>query len=259
MNNSKTTNRRWTREESFIVFNLYCKIPFKDSSKTHPDVCSIAKLIGRTPSAVNMKVGNFGSFDPELRKRGIVGLGNTSALDKEVWDEFHNNWETCVAESEKLIKERMLDNSISSEQTEYITQEGKEKMVMTKVRENQQFFRQAVLSAYDNKCCVTGIEIRPLLLAGHIKPWSQSTGSEKLDPQNGLCLNALHDKAFDRGFITITTDYEIKVSDQIAQSANPATQAMLLRYKNQRINLPSRFLPRKYFLQWHQDNIFLNN
>ena len=27
---------KWTREETIVAFNLYCKIPFKSSSKTHP-------------------------------------------------------------------------------------------------------------------------------------------------------------------------------------------------------------------------------
>ena len=58
--------RLWTREEEIIVFNLYCKIPFKTSSKSRPDVIRIARIIGRSPSAVNMKIGNFGRFDPKL-------------------------------------------------------------------------------------------------------------------------------------------------------------------------------------------------
>ena len=48
----------------------------------------MANLIGRSPGAVAFKLGNFGSFDPELKKRGIGGLPNTSKLDKEIWDEF---------------------------------------------------------------------------------------------------------------------------------------------------------------------------
>ena len=59
--------RNWTREEEIIVFNLYCKIPFKNSSKNHPEVIKIANLINRTPSSVNMKIGNFGSFDPYFK------------------------------------------------------------------------------------------------------------------------------------------------------------------------------------------------
>ena len=52
-------SRPWTREEEIIVFNLYCRIPFQKSSKFHPEVVNIAKLIDRTPSAVNMKIGNL--------------------------------------------------------------------------------------------------------------------------------------------------------------------------------------------------------
>ncbi|MCU0240018.1 MAG: hypothetical protein MUC29_11300, partial [Pyrinomonadaceae bacterium] len=82
----------WTREQLIITFNLYCKIPFAKTVKTNPEVIKVANLIGRTPSAVAFKLGNFGSFDEELKKRGIKGLPNTSRLDKEIWDEFENNW-----------------------------------------------------------------------------------------------------------------------------------------------------------------------
>ena len=87
--------RLWTREEAIIVFNLYCKIPFRQSSKNHPEVIRIANLIGRSPSAVNMKIGNFGSFDATLRERGIVGLTNASKLDAQIWAEsiiVGTNW-----------------------------------------------------------------------------------------------------------------------------------------------------------------------
>ncbi len=71
----------WTREQTIIALNFYCKIPFNRVSSTHPDILWIAKIIGRSANSVKMKIGNFGSFDPELKKRGIVGLANTSKLD----------------------------------------------------------------------------------------------------------------------------------------------------------------------------------
>jgi hypothetical protein len=64
----------WTREQLIVTFNLYCKIPFSKSVQGNSDVIRVANLIGRTPSAVAFKLGNFGSFDPELKKRGIGGL-----------------------------------------------------------------------------------------------------------------------------------------------------------------------------------------
>jgi len=50
-----------------------------------------------------------------------------------------------------------------------------------------------------------------LIVASHIVPWSKDKGN-RLSPQNGLALNTLHDKAFDRHLITITEDLKIKIS-----------------------------------------------
>ena len=94
---------KWTREQTIVALNLYCKIPFNRVSSNHPDIIRIAKIIGRTPNSVKMKIGNFGSFDPELKKRGIVGLGNTSKLDEMVWREFNSDWGNLAYESELLI------------------------------------------------------------------------------------------------------------------------------------------------------------
>lgn len=253
---SRNSSRRWTREEAIIVFNLYCRIPFKDSNKSHPEVRRFADLVGRTPSAVNMKIGNFGSLDPELKKRGISGLRNASKLDRQVWDEFHQDWEALIDESDALIaaRERELARPLESE--EPTQQLGKERDVVRKARQNQAFFRNAIISAYDGRCCVTGIDMEPLLIASHIKPWSESDGAEKLNPQNGLCLNALHDRAFDRGLITLADDFTILVSGQVVKSANGAVQTLLLGYSGKQIRLPDRFVPRVDFLAWHRDNVF---
>ena len=98
-------SNNWTKDETIIAFNVYCKIPFKSSSKTNPTIIKYANIIGRSPSALNMKVGNFGRLDPELKKQGIVGLGNGSKLDEIVWNEFNGNWEKLAFESELLIAE----------------------------------------------------------------------------------------------------------------------------------------------------------
>lgn len=66
-----------------MAFNVYCKIPFKDTSKTHPTIIKYANIIGRSPSALNMKVGNFGLLDPELKKQGITGLVMEANLKKK--------------------------------------------------------------------------------------------------------------------------------------------------------------------------------
>ena len=83
----------WTREQLIVALNVYCKIPFKNSSARHPMVQEYAKIIGRTPAALNLKIGNLGSFDPVLREKGIVGLAHTSKMDEQIWNDYLNGEE----------------------------------------------------------------------------------------------------------------------------------------------------------------------
>lgn len=247
----------WTREQLIIAFNLYCKIPFSKTVKTNPEVIKVSKLIGRTPSAVAFKLGNFGSFDEELKKRGISGLPNTSRLDKEIWDEFNNDWEELAFQSELLIAE--LKHQPIEETAEIDLSNlpiGKERERIVRVRVNQSFFRSAILSSYNSKCCITGLNIPEILVASHIKPWKDDS-ENRTNPQNGLCLNALHDKAFDKGFITVTADYKVKTSkyfDEFKEQNN--IQDFFLKYEDFPIALPEKFFPKKEFLDYHYEEIF---
>src|SRR5687768_9257802 len=93
----------WTREELLLAFNLYCKIPFGQYDQKTQEIIDLAVIIGRSPSAVAMKLSNFASLDPYHQSRGIKGLTNVSKGDKEIWDEFHGNWNTVALESEALL------------------------------------------------------------------------------------------------------------------------------------------------------------
>lgn len=247
----------WSKEETIIAFNVYCKIPFKSSSKSNPTIIKYANIIGRSPSALNMKVGNFGRLDPELKKQGIVGLSHGSKLEEDVWDEFNGNWEKLAFESEQLIAKfsnRPVEE-VSEIEVEDI-REGLERETVVKQRVNQSFFRSTVLSSYYFKCCITGLSIPDFLVASHIIPWSRNT-EQRLNPRNGLCLNAIHDKAFDLGFITITPEFNIKVSVAFGDfETEKAVQDFFMKYENQKINLPDKFLPTKDFLDYHYHNIF---
>lgn len=250
--------RLWTREEEIIVFNLYCKIPFQRSSKNHPDVIRIANIIGRSPSAVNMKIGNFGSFDDTLKKQGIVGLTNASKLDEQIWNEFNGRWDELAYESEKLIAEKQ-GISIENHQNDIAIPIGGIKEVTVKQRINQDFFRKAVLTSYNSTCCITGLNTKALLIASHIKPWKNSSDVEKTNPRNGLCLNALHDRAFDKGLITITPDYMVHISSEISDIYDGKTVDRFFSfYDKTYISVPEKFAPDKDFLIYHNDVIYEN-
>jgi putative restriction endonuclease len=250
--------KNWSRDELILAFNLYCKIPFGRIHIHNPEIIDLAKLLGRSPSAVSWKLANFASFDPALKKRKIIGAAHTSKLDAEIWDEFNNDWGRLGFESEKLyanLTGKILDDVVHIE-TDDLFQEGKERESLVKIRVNQGFFRKSVLAAYDIQCCVTGLSIPELLNASHIIPWSVDA-INRVNPQNGLCLNAIHDRAFDRGLITIMPDYSIKVSTRVKNIPNDlAAKDFIVKFDGHKIRLPSRFLPKTDFLTYHNINIF---
>jgi putative restriction endonuclease len=249
---------KWTREELIIAFNLYCKIPFGKIHIHNPEIIALAKILGRTPSAVSWKLANLASLDPSLKKRNIAGASHGSKLDAEIWNEFNGDWDRLAFESEKLLAQKMGKpvEVVSEVDLFDLPKAGKERESLVKVRVNQSFFRKAVLAAYNFQCCITGLEIPELLNASHIVPWSKDE-ENRINPRNGLCLNAIHDRAFDRGLLTITSDFRVKVSNSVKQkNVNEAAQNFLLRYDGLEINKPSRFSPDLSFLKYHNENVF---
>lgn len=248
----------WTKEETIIAFNVYCKIPFKSSSKTNPTIIKYAKILGRSPSALNMKVGNFGRLDPELKKQGITGLVHGSKMEEEVWNEFYGDWDRLAFESERLIvqfQNKTIEEIDSIDLDKLPKGEDRETVIKTRV--NQSFFRSTVLTSYNIKCCITGLSIPDFLVASHIIPWSIDK-KNRTNPHNGLCLNSIHDRAFDQGFITITPEYKVKVSKYFNDySQEEAVNYFFMKFKDSPIILPDRFLPSKEFLEFHFNEIFI--
>ena len=148
----------------------------------------------------------------------------------------------------------------SDENLDDLPPQGDETYRFRKERVNQGVFRDEILNAYGNRCCITGIDIKELLVASHIKPWKDSDPNEKTDPRNGLCLNALHDRAFDRGLIAIADDFTVMVSNKLASYKNKENEAMhkmLLDYDGKKIKLPAnRSKPLIELLMWHRKNVY---
>jgi putative restriction endonuclease len=248
----------WTREELILAFNLYCKIPFGTIYHRNPQIVALAKLLGRTPSAVSWKLANLASLDPSLKRRNIVGASHASRLDAEVWAEFSGDWDHLAFESERLLakRQRRRVEDLLIDDDEALPRQGKERQAVVKQRVNQSFFRRAVLSAYGSRCCITGLTVPVLLVASHIVPWSKDEAN-RVNPRNGLCLNTLHDRAFDAGLITITPEYRVEISPSIVESTDdPAARALLGKFDGRRIRLPGKFLPDPKFLEYHNRYVF---
>lgn len=251
---------KWTREETILAFDLYCKTPFSKISKTNKDIIALAETLGRTPSSVGLKMANLAHYDPELIARNVKGMSNASKLDKEIVEEFISDWEELSYQAQLILsKYKRTDiGTLNPELCIDDIPEGIDAERETKIRVGQYFFRLSVLNAYGNSCCITGINKIQLLIASHIKPWKVSNEkTERTNPRNGLCLNALHDKAFDKGLITLDKDYRIVISKRLSDvRMDENTQDWFYSYENQKIKLPDKFFPGRDFIEYHNDAIF---
>jgi putative restriction endonuclease len=243
----------WTRDELILAFDLYCRTPFQKTKTTNPEVQTLAALLGRSPASVARKLGNFGAFDPALRSAEITGLVHTSKLDREIWNEFHCDWSALVWQASKL--KRALEEQ-QGEAPVLVRPSGpSETLRMTKQRVHQAFFREAIMSSYDETCCVTGLRIRECLIASHIVPWSADE-EHRADPTNGLCLSSTFDRLFDAGLITISDDFLVCLSGILMRTKIPSTQELITRYHGKPMITPKRFMPSMERLRWHRSNVF---
>ena len=249
----------WTREETLAAFNLYSRMPFGQIHDYDERIEHLAELLNRPPASVSMKLCNLASYDPKHISRGVKGLSRPCKMERQIWDEFNAAPSTFLFESARLLAElesRPLENIAEVESEIAALPQGEEKERIVRTRVNQAIFRQIILSAYDGKCCVTGIAAKELLNASHIIPW-RSNPEQRLNPQNGLCLNALHDRAFDRGLITITPAYKVKVSSRLLTMVGDSPRlAFIAECDGEQIRLPDKFLPDKKFLNYHAQKIF---
>jgi putative restriction endonuclease len=249
--------KNWTKQELTIAFNLYCKLPFGQYHKSNPKVIELAKILGRTPSAIALKLCNFARLDPLHQKRGIKGMQHGSKLEEQIWNEFNQNWEELAYQSEIALAELKGLSKEDIIKFEKDLPEGKEKEAVVKIRINQSFFREMILASYRSRCAVCSLPESDLLVAGHIIPWSVDV-ILRMNPRNGICMCVLHDKAFDKGLITINDDYKLLISKAIKKLSNePAIQRGFLAYQDSEIRLPDRFLPDKKFLEIHRNSIFI--
>lgn len=255
----------WTKEQLKLAFHLYCQLPFGKLHSRNPEIVELANLIGRTSSAVAMKLVNFASLDPAITSSGRTGLGNASSLDREIWEEFHADWEglavECAGLRSVLAESKGTSPSVELDADETADLEdftGETRHVVTEQRIKQHFFRRAVLSSYHGRCCMSGLSESRLLIASHIVPWSKDKAN-RLNPSNGLCLSAIHDKAFDQGLITLTDDFKIVLSEKLKRRDDEFIKVVLLPLDGRKIELPERFVPSVELISQHRTNSFVDN
>lgn len=271
-----------------MAFALYCLLDKKYCDDKGADVRRLAASLHRTPDAVALKIWNIAAHDANRRELGRVGMRHGSKLDMQIWEWFAERGDDflfdCVsllddalAKSPLDIEGHFITDRVSSVER-FTTQLGRETKAVVKKRLGQTYFRNTLLLNYKGVCCLTGLAIPNMLVASHIKPWADSTPTEKTAAANGLLLNALHDRAFDQGLITIDHDYRIQVAhdgvrdlmsrmtspdmdaddiEAIKAAANSANERMLYAYEGHAIHMPRSNPPSHEFIDWHHRHVWL--
>lgn len=236
--------------------NVYCRLPFGQFDKSNRHIQAVAERMGRTPSSLAMKLSNLASLDAYHQQRGVSGLPGASNLDRKVWNDFQQDWSTMAERSEAAFEALMQGQApVDSEPSKLSTApEGPtEVQRLVKVRRVQGFFRKAILGSYESRCALTGLAVPELLIASHIIGWSDNE-ARRADPTNGICLNALHDKAFDRYLLTFDEDYRVVLSSALKSKEAPEFQSHNFEcLEGKPLRLPHRFLPDPVALAKHRE------
>jgi putative restriction endonuclease len=125
-----------------------------------------------------------------------------------------------------------------------------------KVRLGQSFFRDTVLASYRSRCCVCALPVAPLLVTSHIVPWA-ARPDLRVNPRNGLCLCALHDRAFDCGLMTVEPGLTVGLSHKLEQHLpDDVIEKMFVAYRDGPIRPPEKFLPQEEFFAYHRESVF---
>jgi predicted restriction endonuclease len=209
--------------------------------------------MGRSANSVAMKLTNYASLDPEVLALGKKGLSGASQQDRLLWQRFIDEPETVARECEAAW------SALGTEAEHYETESdytGQDTVALQKRRVGQSLFRKAVMIRYDTRCVISGLRHEDLLIASHIVPW-QARPEFRLDPANGLCLNALHDRAFDKGLLAIDGQGRIRISSELADAGlNGQLKGQISDIDRQPLNLKASVFPNRDYLAWHYRECF---
>ena len=219
-------------------------------------VIDLAHLIGRTENSVALRLSNFAACDPYIINSGRHGMVGGMSICQPIWDEYALNREKLFLDAEYYLAsfaEKKVEDHLGLTNKDF---SGKDRLAVIKQRVNQDVFRTMILNNYGYRCARSGLNISTLLIASHIIPWSDNV-AERLNPENGICLSPLYDKAFDSGLIGIMPNYEIVLSRELLDHKNEDFfKRSFALINHTKIILPEEHKPNPLFLQYHLDRIF---
>jgi putative restriction endonuclease len=190
------------------------------------------------------KKGHRWDFSRRIDQNGrhYLHFGGRTSEFVEITEYFHNHDFSIIKPT--ADKEHVIDNELQ------------DALVLVKQRRTQSTFRKKVLKKYDYKCCVSGIQEKELLEAGHIVPYFQvfeGGTSHKHDILNGLCLYTELHALFDLGYFAFDDDLKIIIKTEDSISAELKNRLDSIKSKTAAVKKNDKILR---YIRWHRENVF---
>lgn len=219
------------------------------------DAILLKRIADFVCSQQTLYIKNKDSFFRNINANQVSYPGKRfcSAAIKQLLNYYKHDTEEKKAEA--IITKTSIGTKVSNELVTIfnIDKDGNDVEVTTRVRLGQSYFRRMVFANYENKCCVTGLNVPQTLRASHIVAWAEDK-RHRLNPENGLCLSATYDAAFDKHLISFDEDYRMIVSKEIKEYyTNDVAKEYFGDFEGKQIILPTRFMPSKKLLARHRE------
>jgi putative restriction endonuclease len=203
---------------------------------------------------------------------GNIILGNPFFFPESDWIDVSDFWPKNITQgktfnteaeigsriwwqvSERINRQNMIPSELNHEPTIVAVKERYGDPYLTRPRLGQGAFRVLVTEAYERRCAVTGEKTLPVLYAAHIKPYGQNGPHEV---RNGLLLREDLHILFDRGYLTVTEDHHVEVSNRIKEDYGNGREYYAMHGKKLLI-LPGREedRPAQEYLRWHNEHVY---
>lgn len=208
----------------------------------------VLEMVNREVEKYKKGKPNIFDYDKNIPPSYMVSNFCSAALNSLIdYSQFETAEEIVAKEKDPLTISKKLIKHFG------LKKDGEDVVYETKRRRGQEYFRRMILANYGYKCCITGLDVPEILLASHIVEWAKDKAN-RLNPENGLCLSATYDAAFDKHLISFDDDYRMIVSKHIKDYySNDITREYFDKFEGKQIALPSLYLPSKILLEKHRE------
>lgn len=185
-------------------------------------------------------------FYREIHHTPFVYFGRIRLIGYELRSDLPSKFEFKI---DAFETEPDASKEINEHAGEFKTLSETEQQSIRKSRLGQGVFRTNLIKLWGS-CSITSLPDMALLKASHLKPWKDSSNSERLNPYNGLLVIPTYDLLLDKGLISFNTNGRVIISKRLGifgQKIFHVDKALKLR----------KFFPEnKEFLEYHRDEVF---